>query len=114
MNFLRAGITAAGGTPVKPRQSYNLDLNTRAKILETANILEPTGVAAYDGAAYEIQNAQYLAAAGAIVQIEARHAARIRAIIDPNANPVPSAFEATKRRAEIEAAIAPYEGPAQP
>ncbi len=117
VNYLIAGITAAGGTPVKPRQSYDFsplgDINTREGILKIANVLEPTGVGAYDGVAFEIQNKAYLAVAGSIVQIEARHAARIKAIIDPNANPVPNAFEQTLRPADVIAAITPLLGPEQ-
>ncbi|HEY8597219.1 MAG TPA: ferritin-like domain-containing protein [Thermomicrobiales bacterium] len=117
VNYLIAGITAAGGTPVKPRASYDFsplgDINTREGILQIANVLEPTGVGAYDGVAFEIQNKAYLAVAGSIVQIEARHAARIKAIIDPNANPVPNAFEQTLRPADVIAAITPLLGSEQ-
>jgi rubrerythrin len=118
VNFLAAGITAAGGTPVKARQSYDFsslgDINTRQGVLQIANVLEPTGVGAYDGVAFEITNTAYLAAAGSIVQIEARHAARIKAIIDPNTSPVPSAFEQTLRPGDVIAAITPLLGPEQP
>ena len=118
VDYLKAGITQAGGTPVKPRQSYDFSpIGTSPR--ETASSrspmsLEPTGVGAYDGVAHEIQNKAYLAVAGSIVQIEARHAARIKAIIDPNVNPVPMAFEATLRPADVIAAITPLLGPEQP
>jgi hypothetical protein len=115
---LRDGIIAAGGTPVKARQSYDYspigDINMRAGILKIAGTLEPTGVGAYDGAAAEIKNKAYLVVAGQIVQVEARHAATIREIIDPNANPVPMAYEQTLRRPQVEAAVAPLLGPTQP
>lgn len=118
VNYLQAGITKAGGTPVKPRQSYDFssigDINTRAGILKIADALEPTGVSAYDGVARQISNKAYLAVAGSIVQIEARHAARIKAIIDPNANPVPAAFEAKRTPEEVMNIIAPLLGPEQP
>lgn len=117
VNYLKNGITQAGGTPVKPRQFYDFspigNIATRDGILKIANTLEPTGVGAYDGVAHEIQNKAYLAVAGSIVQIEARHAARIKAIIDPSVNPVPLAFEATLRPADVIAAITPLLGPPQ-
>ncbi len=112
---LTKAIAAAGGMPVKPRQSYIFgDLSTRANILNLANTFEPTGVGAYDGAAFEIKNKDYLVVAGQIVQVEARHAATIRAIIDPNANPVPMAFEITLRPQQVLNAVTPFLGPAQP
>ena len=40
--------------------------------------LEDTGVSAYNGAAPMIKSTEVLAAAGAIVQVEARHAAALR------------------------------------
>lgn len=116
--YLKAGIEAAGGTAVKPRQSYDFsslgDINTRDGILQIADVLEPTGVGAYDGVAHEIQNKAYLAVAGSIVQIEARHAARIKAIINPNVNPVPMAFEQTLRPQQVLDAVGPLLGPEQP
>ena len=115
---LRDGITAAGGTPVKARQSYDFspigDINTRDGILKIAGTLEPTGVGAYDGAAAEIMNKAYLVIAGQIVQVEARHTATIREITNPDANPVPMAYEQTLRRPDVEAAVAPLLGPEQP
>lgn len=117
VNYLIAGIAQAGGTPVKPRQSYDFssigDINTRDGILKIADALEPTGVSAYDGVARQISNKAYLAVAGSIVQIEARHAARIKAIINPNVNPVPEAFEKTRTPEEVVAIITPLLGAEQ-
>lgn len=111
---LTKAITAAGGTPVKPRQSYNFgDLSTRANVLSLANTFEPTGVGAYDGVAFEIKNKAYLTVAGQIVQIEARHAATIREIIAPNDNPVPMAYEQTLRPQQVLDAVKPFLGPEQ-
>ena len=111
---LTAAIQKAGGTPVKPRQSYNFgDLNDRDNVLNLAGTFEPTGVGAYDGAAFEIKNKDYLVVAGQIVQIEARHTATIRAIIAPNTNPVPMAYEQTLRPQQVLDAVAPFLGPEQ-
>lgn len=93
-------IQQAGGTPVQAQAKYNFaaaspgaDINTQAGILAIANVFEPIGVMAYDGAAPLIKDkATVLALAGQIVQVEARHAAIVKVLLDPNANPVPDAF----------------------
>ena len=46
-------------------------------MLGTADVFENLGVGAYNGAGQLIQNVDYLAAAGSIVSVEARHAATI-------------------------------------
>ncbi len=108
---LTKAIQGAGGTPVAELPRYNFaavgDMTTQAGILMIANILEPTGVKAYDGAAREITDKAILGVAGQIVQVEARHAAIIKALINPNASPVPAAFEAKATPQEIVMAITP-------
>ena len=97
VDALTATIVKLGGTPVEPQAMYRFDvlgdLTTQAGILAIPAVLEHTGVTAYDGAAPEIEDKLLLAVAGQIVNVEARHTAVIRALIDPNANPVPLAFE---------------------
>jgi len=111
VDALTKAIQGAGGTPVAELPRYNFaavgDMTTQAGILAIANVLEPTGVKAYDGAAREITNKMILGVAGQIVQIEARHAAIIKVLINPNASPVPGAFEAKATPQEIIAAITP-------
>lgn len=111
VDALTAAISKAGGTPVQPLGKYNFgavgDMNSQAGILAIANILEPTGVKAYDGAAREIMDKAILGVAGQIVQVEARHAAIVRVLIDPNANPVPKAFEEMATPQQILDAIKP-------
>ena len=50
-------------------------------MLGTADVFENLGVAAYNGAGKLIKNVDYLAAAGSIVSVEARHAAAIAELI---------------------------------
>lgn len=84
-------IKKLGGTPVEPKSSYNFPpFNNRGDILNFANIAEDIGVGAYQGAAAAIQNKDVLAAAGSIVQVEARHAAIIKLL--SGQDPVPAAF----------------------
>ena len=116
VDALTAAISQAGGTPVAARSSYNFDLlgdlSTEAGILQAANVLEPTGVAAYNGAGSAIQDKSILSVAGAIVQTEANHAAIVRVLIDPEAVPAP-AFEEVTHPEEIIEAITPLLGPEQ-
>jgi hypothetical protein len=73
---LTKAITAAGGMPAK-KPTFAFPVSDPAGFLKLAYVLENTGVGAYNGAGPSLQNKQYLAAAGSIVQVEARHAAAI-------------------------------------
>jgi len=59
----------------------SIDFTSRAKVLAAAQAFEDTGVTAYNGAGYLIQNSDYLTVAGKIVSVEARHASYIRNLI---------------------------------
>ena len=61
-----------------------VDFTSRDAVLGTAKVFEDLGVSAYNGAGKLIQNPDYLLAAGKIVSIEARHAATIRDLLQPN------------------------------
>jgi len=74
---LTKAISGAGATPVKSPK-FSFPITDEASFLKLAVTLEDTGVSAYNGAAPSIQSTAVLAAAGSIVQIEARHAAAIR------------------------------------
>jgi rubrerythrin len=58
--------------------TVNTAVSSAAAILKTAETFEDLGVAAYNGAGKYLQNVTFLAAAGSIVAVEARHAAAIR------------------------------------
>lgn len=91
VNALVSTLTKLGVEPVQAKASYNFPaFNNRGDILNFAKIAEDTGVGAYQGAAAAIANKAYLAAAGSIVQVEARHAAVINLLI--GTDPVPAAF----------------------
>jgi rubrerythrin len=126
VDFLTTFIRQAGGTPVAAARGYDFaklgDLNSQAGILKVAEMLEQTGVLAYDGVAFEIKDKQILAAAGSIVAVEARHTAAIRTLLTaqqsptnagaatPSGNvdmPVPNAFEKVLRPQEVLAAVGP-------
>lgn len=61
-----------------------VDFTDRHSVLMTAQTFEDLGVAAYNGAGKLIENVDYLAEAGRIVSVEARHAAAIRDMINMN------------------------------
>ncbi len=72
-------IKDAGGTPAKaPMVDFGNAFESQRSFLKLAQTFEDTGVSAYNGAAPSIQSKDVLAAAGSIVQVEARHAAAIR------------------------------------
>lgn len=56
---------------------------SRDSVLTTASTFEDLGVSAYNGGGQAIKNPAYLAAAGSIVSVEARHAAILRDMIHP-------------------------------
>jgi hypothetical protein len=82
-DFLKAAITAAGATPIKPLTPDFSAVNfaTKAGVFGTAKAFEDLGVAAYNGAGRRISSPNYLVIAGKIVSVEARHAAIIRDIV---------------------------------
>lgn len=63
------------------------DVSSQAAILELANAFEPVGTAAYTVAAPFIQEVAYLAVAGSIQQLEARHMGAVRWLVDLNPSP---------------------------
>lgn len=59
----------------------SVDFTSRDNVLAVSQILEDTGVQAYNGAGSLLENSTYLLLAGKIVSIEARHASAIRDLI---------------------------------
>lgn len=88
------------GAEAKPAPKFNFKGTTNGKItfLKTAQVLEDTGVAAYQGQAGRIKSDQVLASAGSILAVEARHAAWVREILgdSKSPNPAPEAFSTPK------------------
>lgn len=58
-----------------------VDFSSRDSVLKTAITFEDLGVSAYNGGGAAIENVKYLAAAGSIVSVEARHAAILRDVL---------------------------------
>jgi len=75
---------ALGGKAISNLE-FNLsgiNFSSRESVLSTAKTFEDLGVSAYNGAGWLIKDVNYLALAGKIVSVEARHAALIRDLID--------------------------------
>ncbi len=101
---LAATIKKLGGTPVASPK-FSFPMKDETSFLKLAQTLEDTGVSAYNGAGPAIVSKEVLAAAGSIVQIEARHAAVIRQL---RGNvPAPDAFDASLNTKQVLAAVKP-------
>lgn len=82
---------ALGSAAVKkPTFDFKGTTSDAKKFAGTAQVLEDTGVSAYEGQATAIQTPAVLMAAGSILPVEARHAAWIRDINGAGNSPVPA------------------------
>lgn len=107
VDALTKAIVDLGGRPARrPAMEFGDAFSSPAEFLRTANVFEDTGVSAYNGAAPLIRSVEVLEAAGAIVQVEARHAALIR--MRRNEQPAPRAFDVASGRAEVLEAVGPF------
>ncbi len=102
---LTSAIKGAGGTPVK-KPAFAFPVTNQSGFLQLAYVLENTGVGAYNGAAPSLQNKQLLAAAGSIVQVEARHAAAIALLTHGQITPN-GAFDKPLSKAQVLAKAGP-------
>jgi rubrerythrin len=81
VDALTKTIKSLGGKPVPaPGVDFGNAFASQKSFLKLAQTFEDTGVSAYNGAAPAIESKDVLAAAGSIVQVEARHAAAIRSL----------------------------------
>jgi hypothetical protein len=98
-------IKSLGGKPVA-KPAFVIPAPDQGSFLALASVLENTGVSAYNGAAPSIQSKQVLAAAGSIVQIEARHAAAINLLLSES--PTPSGgFDVPLTKAQVLTKVKP-------
>jgi rubrerythrin len=102
-----AGIVKQrGGKPVKAPAVDFGDLTSEDAFLKLAVAFEDTGVSAYNGAGPALKDKELLAAAGSIVQVEARHAAAVRLLAKQD--PAPDAFEPALTDKQVLKAVQPY------
>jgi Ferritin-like domain len=104
---LTSTIKDLGGMPVKaPGVDFGNSFADEKAFLKTAQTFEDLGVSAYNGAGPEIESKDVLAAAGSIVQVEARHAAAIRLL---NGQPAADkAFDEALTKDEVLKAAMPF------
>lgn len=82
-------LAAALGTNAIPGLTPNftaINFGSRTSVLTTAKTFEDLGVSAYNGAGRYLSLDAYITVAGKIVSVEARHAAVIRDLLEPNTN----------------------------
>jgi len=102
---IKETIEGLGGKPDRTPK-FSFPLRDERSFLALAQTLEETGVSAYNGAAVQIRSPEVLAAAGQIVQIEARHAAAIRTA--RSQAPVPLAFDKALEMEQVLQAAKPF------
>lgn len=104
---LTTAIKSLGAKPVKaPGVSFGGAFASQASFLKLAQTFEDTGVSAYNGAGPSLQSKKLLAAAGSIVQVEARHAAAIRSL---NGKPITDGgFDRTLSKQQVLTAVKPF------
>jgi hypothetical protein len=86
VDALTKAIKAAGGTPAA-MPKFSFPVTDQASFLGLAYVVENVGVGAYNGAGPSLKNVAYLAAAGSIVPVEARHAAAVGLLIHKPVTP---------------------------
>jgi hypothetical protein len=93
-----------------------IDFTSRTSVLGAAKTFEDLGVSAYNGAGKLLSDVKYLATAGEIVSVEARHAAVIRNLINPGSadfagddvvDPA-TGLDKARKPSEVLALAAPY------
>ncbi len=102
---LTMAIKGAGGTPVKSPK-FAFPVTNQASFLKLAYVLENTGVSAYNNAGPSLSSKALLAAAGSIVQVEARHAASIALLTGSKITPN-GAFDKPLSTTKVLAAVKP-------
>jgi rubrerythrin len=102
---LAATVKKLGGKPVMSPK-FKFDYSGTKGFLKLAQTFEDTGVSAYNGAGPMIKSKEVLAAAGGIVQVEARHAAAIR--LQNKEEPAPDAFDPPLDEKQVLKAVEPF------
>lgn len=107
VSALKSTVEGAGGKAVQaPKVDFGGAFKSEKSFLKLAQTFEDVGVSAYNGAGPQIEKVEILAAAGGIVQVEARHAALIR--LARGESPAPDAFDKTLEMDKVLAAVKPF------
>ncbi len=103
---LIAAVKSLKGTPVK-KPTFTFPAKNQSQFLKLAYALENVGVGAYNGAGPSLKSKALLAAAGSIVQVEARHAASIAILTGGKITP-DGAFDKPLTKSQVLAAAGPF------
>ena len=106
VSALIAAIKAGGGKPGK-KPKFSFPATNEKSFLKLAYALENVGVGAYNGAGPALKSKALLAAAGSIVQVEARHAASIAVLTGAKITP-DGAFDKPLTTKQVLAAAGPF------
>ncbi|RYE37857.1 MAG: ferritin-like domain-containing protein [Hyphomicrobiales bacterium] len=107
-------MKAALGTSAIPDLTVNfsaINFANRDSVLATAQTFEDLGVGAYNGAGRYLTNEAFLAVAGKIVSVEARHASAIRSVRNNSGFTsafAPDAFDPALTPTQVLAAARPF------
>ncbi|KAM0788267.1 hypothetical protein ACM66B_001416 [Microbotryomycetes sp. NB124-2] len=100
-------LDGALGNAAVGRCKYDFSsVNSVKSFLAVARILEGVGTAAYLGAAPDITDKAYLAAAGSILTVEARHTSYLNEVFGETGFPVP--FDTSLNYAQVYSLAAPF------
>jgi rubrerythrin len=102
---LIAVIESLGGKPVGESE-YKFGVNSVAEFVATAQVLEDTGVMAYDGAIAYIHRPGLQTAGATIATVEARHASYLRLL--NGEVPFPAAFDKPKAPQKVCEMVDPF------
>ncbi len=102
---LIAVIKKLGGKPV-PECEYDFGVDSVADFIATAQVLEDTGVMAYDGAIAYIDRPGLQTAGATIATVEARHASYLRLL--NGEVPFPKAFDEPKAPRQVCEMVDPF------
>jgi hypothetical protein len=102
-------IKSALGSAAVPPCSFDFSsaFKSVTTFISTAQVLENTGVKAYDGAIGYVDAAAFLTAGASIATVEARHAAYLN-MISAKASPFPAAFDQGLKPSQILALAKPF------
>jgi hypothetical protein len=98
-------VQSLGGAPVTGGE-FQFPYTDARSFLRVAQILENTGVSAYDGAVTLLRIPQLQTASATIATVEARHAAYLNFVNGDN--PFPAATDTPRSPGDIVAAIQPF------
>lgn len=105
VDVLSQTIEDLGGEPV-PEAEYDFGVESVDGFLQTARVLEKTGVGAYTGAAPFIENPDLVEAAGSILSVEANHMSLLNDIT--GMSPIPVTYGPVLSQEEVLDAAGPF------